>query len=62
MLRNMSRPAARKEDFIKVYNAYNLELKKDGKMDFDDILRECYLLLCENHTILEQWRSCISIF
>lgn len=46
-----------KEDFIKVYNAYNLELKKDGKMDFDDILRECYLLLCENHTILEQWRE-----
>lgn len=47
----------KKEDFIKVYNAYNLELKKDGKMDFDDILRECYLLLCENHTILEQWRE-----
>ena len=47
----------KKEDFIKVYNAYNLELKKDGKMEFDDILRECYLLLCENHTILEQWRE-----
>lgn len=47
----------KKEDFIKVYHAYNLELKKDGKMDFDDILRECYLLLCENHTILEQWRE-----
>lgn len=47
----------KKEDFIKVYNAYNLELKKDGKMDFDDILRECYLLLCENHTIIEQWRE-----
>ena len=47
----------KKEDFIKVYNAYNLELKKDGKMDFDDILRVCYLLLCENHTILEQWRE-----
>ncbi len=47
----------KKEDFIKVYNAYNLELKKDGKMDFDDILRECCLLLCENHTILEQWRE-----
>lgn len=47
----------KKEDFIKVYNAYNLELKKDGKMDFDDILRECYLLLCENQTILEQWRE-----
>lgn len=47
----------KKEDFIKVYNAYNLELKKDGKMDFDDILRECYLLLGENHTILEQWRE-----
>ena len=47
----------KKEDFIKVYNAYNLQLKKDGKMDFDDILRECYLLLCENHTILEQWRE-----
>ena len=47
----------KKEDFIKVYNAYNLELKKDVKMDFDDILRECYLLLCENHTILEQWRE-----
>lgn len=47
----------KKEDFIKVYNAYNLELKKDGKMDFDDILRGCYLLLCENHTILEQWRE-----
>lgn len=47
----------KKEDFIKVYNAYNLELKKDGKMDFDDILRECYLLLCEKHTILEQWRE-----
>lgn len=47
----------KKEDFIKVYNAYNLELKKDGKMDFDDILRECYLLLCENHTMLEQWRE-----
>lgn len=47
----------KKEDFIKVYNAYNLELKKDGKMDFDDILRECYLLLCGNHTILEQWRE-----
>lgn len=47
----------KKEDFIKVYNAYNLELKKDGKMDFDDILRECYLLLCENKTILEQWRE-----
>lgn len=47
----------KKEDFIKVYNAYNVELKKDGKMDFDDILRECYLLLCENHTILEQWRE-----
>lgn len=47
----------KKEDFIKVYNAYNLELKKDGKMDFYDILRECYLLLCENHTILEQWRE-----
>ena len=47
----------KKEDFIKVYNAYNLELKKDGKMDFDDILRECYLLLCVNHTILEQWRE-----
>ena len=47
----------KKEDFIKVYNVYNLELKKDGKMDFDDILRECYLLLCENHTILEQWRE-----
>ncbi|MBS5017017.1 MAG: ATP-dependent helicase [Eubacterium ventriosum] len=47
----------KKEDFMKVYNAYNLELKKDGKMDFDDILRECYLLLCENHTILEQWRE-----
>ena len=47
----------KKEDFIKVYNAYNLELKKDGKRDFDDILRECYLLLCENHTILEQWRE-----
>ena len=47
----------KKEDFIKVYNAYNLELKKDGKMDFDDILREGYLLLCENHTILEQWRE-----
>lgn len=47
----------KKEDFIKVYNAYNLELKKDGKMDFDDILRECYLLLCENYTILEQWRE-----
>ena len=47
----------KKEDFIKDYNAYNLELKRDGKMDFDDILRECYLLLCENHTILEQWRE-----
>lgn len=47
----------KKEDFIKVYNAYNLELKKDGRMDFDDILRECYLLLCENQTILEQWRE-----
>lgn len=47
----------KREDFIKVYNAYTLELKKDGKMDFDDILRECYLLLCENHTILEQWRE-----
>ena len=47
----------KKEDFIKVYNAYNLELKKDGKMDFDDILREWELLLCENHTILEQWRE-----
>ena len=47
----------KKEDFIKVYNAYNLELKKDGKMDFDDILRGCYLLLCENNTILEQWRE-----
>lgn len=50
-------PCCKKEDFIKVYNAYNLELKNDGKMDFDDILRECYLLLCENHTILEQWRG-----
>ena len=47
----------KKEDFIKVYNDYNLELKKDCKMDFDDILRVCYLLLCENHTILEQWRE-----
>lgn len=47
----------KKEDFIKVYNAYNLELKKDGKMDFDDILNECYLLLKENPTILEQWRG-----
>ena len=47
----------KKEDFIKVYNAYTLELKKDGKMDFDDILNECYLLLKENPTILEQWRG-----
>ena len=47
----------KREDFIKVYNAYTLELKKDGKMDFDDILNECYLLLKENTTILEQWRG-----
>lgn len=47
----------KKENFIKVYKTYVLELKKDGRMDFDDILRECYLMLSENPTILNQWRS-----
>ncbi len=46
-----------KADFQKLLEGYDKELKSLGKMDFDDILVQCYELLKNNRRILEEWQQ-----
>lgn len=47
----------RKEDFLKVYSDYNEEMKKNGKLDFDDILYKCYAALENDKKMLKFWQN-----
>ncbi len=46
-----------KEQFDTVFSAYQTTLKKNGLLDFDDILLECYQLLTAYPDILAFWQT-----
>lgn len=46
-----------KEEFQCIIEEYGKELKCVGKLDFDDMLLQCYQLFCENPDILKQWQQ-----
>lgn len=45
------------EEFRSIYNEYSKELKLQGKIDFDDMLADCFSLLKENPSILKKWQQ-----
>ena len=45
------------EVFREIYNAYEAELSRLHKLDFDDMLVHCYRLLSERKDILRQWQE-----
>ncbi len=47
----------RKEDFLKIYSDYNEEMKRNGKLDFDDILYKCYVTLKQDKNVLKFWQN-----
>lgn len=46
-----------KEQFDAVFSSYQENLKRNGLLDFDDILLECYRLLTTNPDILAFWQN-----
>lgn len=46
-----------KEDFIKIFKAYNEALNAERKLDFEDILIKCYELLNGRDDVLKQWQE-----
>lgn len=48
---------AEKEGFMSVYDAYNVWLKSEGLMDYDDIIEECHRLLTDNKRALSYLNS-----
>ncbi len=45
------------EVFRQIYNAYESELARTGKIDFDDMLLMCYELFAERKDILAAWQK-----
>lgn len=49
-----------KELFCRLYKEYNAEMKYRKKVDFDDMLLQCFQLLRSREDILRKWRSAFS--
>lgn len=45
------------EEFRKLYNGYEREMRKKNRIDFDDILLFCYDLLVKRPDILRMWQQ-----
>ncbi len=45
------------EDFQTIFQSYQTFLKKEGQLDFDDILKDCYQLLKDHPQILAFWQN-----
>ena len=50
------------ELFYRIYHEYEEYKKKNGFLDFDDMVSQCYNLLKDRQDILEAIRSFIHIF
>lgn len=59
-LENFQSMQCHTDDFHKLFREYNNELNALGKMDFDDILVNCYELLKNNKEVLEKWQNIYS--
>lgn len=46
-----------KEEFQRIYHQYDQYKARQGKIDFDDMLTECYTLLKNEPGVLEKWRD-----
>lgn len=46
-----------REEFVRLYTAYQQELSKQRKIDFDDMILQCYQLLKENEKIRKLWQE-----
>lgn len=44
------------EEFRKLYRAYEGYKERHEKLDFDDMLTQCYQLLCEDAAVREYWQ------
>ena len=45
------------DEFVKVYTEYQIELQKQRKIDFDDMILQCYSLLKKNPDIRKLWQE-----
>jgi len=51
------RETEEKDEFLKVYDAYEQWLKENQKLDFDDMLRLCYVHLRKNPEERKKWQE-----
>ncbi len=52
-----SRGLLSKEEFLKVYAEYKRILSEERKLDFDDMVLECYRLLSKREALLQSWQD-----
>lgn len=45
------------EEFHKIYNLYEQSKHESGKIDYDDMLKLCYQLFCDQPEVLEAYRQ-----
>ena len=45
------------EEFHKIYNLYEQSKQESGKIDYDDMLKLCYQLFCDQPEVLEAYRQ-----
>ncbi len=46
-----------KEIFVEIYNAYNKMLRELDKIDFDDMILDCYQMLMDSEAICKKWQG-----
>ena len=46
-----------REFFVSVFKEYQSRAKNAGKVDFDDMMQECYRLLLTKEEILKRWQD-----
>jgi len=56
-INNMNMPKEDIEKFIKIYEEYDILTRNNRKIDFDDMLYDCFNLLRTNENILMEWQK-----
>jgi DNA helicase-2/ATP-dependent DNA helicase PcrA len=56
-LHNYKAKCCKQEQFVLIFEEYEKALKAEGRIDFDDIILNCYKLFIERPDILKKWQK-----
>ncbi len=46
-----------RNDFMMLFEAYEQKRKRNNRMDFDDMLYQCFMILSENEDLMKTWKE-----